>query len=72
VRSYSQSTFDDYPSNGYASFEIQVIDCRTENITIIEPDVTLVVNLFVNATSLYNLTLFDKFESTHPGFCPIT
>jgi hypothetical protein len=72
LRSYSQSTFDDYSRNAFASFEIQVIDCRTENITILEPDEQLKANLFVNSTSYYNLTLTDKFESSHPDFCPIT
>ena len=51
---------------------MQVIDCRTENITIVDQDTPLELKLLVNSSTPINLTLTDKFESTHPGFCPIT
>ena len=60
------------PSLNYIDFILQIVDCREQKISIINPSYPIAIGLTANSTSLFEKELYQKFESSHPVFCPLT
>tara|TARA_B110000285_G_C14925917_1_gene514994 strand:- start:297 stop:764 length:468 start_codon:yes stop_codon:yes gene_type:complete len=61
-----------YDQGGYASFDLKMIDCREQTVSINNPGTPMEAIIFINSSTPYNYTLHHKFSSSHELFCPIT
>ena len=51
---------------------VEVIDCAQQTVTVLNPSYKLQIQIHKDGSDYSFVDIAPKFESSHPGLCPIT